>query len=114
MIIGGLVAAAVVDLCRAPPDQFGGRLYVVLVRGYQGSISPCLRGFVRCRYSPSCSEYSIEAVKQCGLWKGLGLTVSRLWRCRGTVPLGTCDPVPDTDADCSSVAGPCQQDQSAE
>jgi len=74
---------------------------VVMVRAYQGFISPRIRGFVRCRYCPTCSEYSIGAVQQYGLWKGLGLTVSRLSRCRNTVPLGTSDPVPGDGADCN-------------
>jgi putative membrane protein insertion efficiency factor len=69
-------------------------LYLAGVRGYQLFLRPCTHGFVCCRYRPSCSEYSVEAVERYGLWKGLGLTISRLSRCRRGVPFGTFDPVP--------------------
>ena len=48
----------------------------------------------RCRFMPTCSEYSAEAIQVHGLRRGLGLTVRRLARCH---PLGSygIDPVPD-------------------
>ncbi len=50
-----------------------------------------------CRHEPSCSLYAIEAIKLNGAWRGLWLTVSRLWRCG---PYGShgFDPVPDIRA----------------
>ena len=88
------IVAMTVDLHRAPADQLGARLYLAGVHGYQVFLRPCTRGFVRCRYRPSCSEYSAQAVERYGLWKGLGLTICRLSRCTCSVPLGTSDPVP--------------------
>lgn len=47
-----------------------------------------------CRHAPSCSEYGLEAIDRNGVWRGLWLLASRLFRCR---PGGTSgyDPVPD-------------------
>lgn len=92
IVLVGLVGAGL-DSCREPPDQITGRLYVRLVRGYQYVSRPCLGNYIQCRYRPSCSEYSMEAVRRYGIRKGLWLTVSRLCRCTGSVPPGTDDPV---------------------
>ncbi|HIL30963.1 MAG TPA: membrane protein insertion efficiency factor YidD [Dehalococcoidia bacterium] len=58
---------------------------------YQKTLSPLLP--TSCRYYPSCSHYSQEAVDKYGVLKGLWLGVKRLGRCR---PLGGqgYDPVP--------------------
>ena len=89
-----LVVTLMVDLRRDPAHQVGARLYVMAVRGYQAIVSPRISGFVRCRYFPSCSEYSVQAVDRYGLARGIELTAARLCRCRSHVPLGTWDPVP--------------------
>lgn len=47
----------------------------------------------RCRYYPTCSEYSIEAVREYGVRRGLVLTVTRIKSCTINVPLGTHDPL---------------------
>ena len=61
------------------------------IRWYQKAVSPFLP--VSCRYLPTCSEYSHEAVTRYGLLRGLWLTVRRLARC---TPFGGrgYDPVP--------------------
>lgn len=48
----------------------------------------------RCRYTPSCSEYALEAVRRHGALAGSWLAVKRIGRCN---PWGGCghDPVPD-------------------
>jgi putative membrane protein insertion efficiency factor len=58
---------------------------------YQNTLSPLLP--TSCRYFPSCSHYSQEAVEKYGVLKGIWLGVRRLGRCR---PLGGqgYDPVP--------------------
>ncbi|MBY0446728.1 MAG: membrane protein insertion efficiency factor YidD, partial [Burkholderiales bacterium] len=55
------------------------------------TISPLLGA--RCRFTPSCSQYGIEAVTRYGVMKGGWLTTRRLCRCH---PWGGCgyDPVP--------------------
>ena len=52
---------------------------VVLLRGYRAAISP-LYGDV-CRYYPSCSSYTLQAIQQRGLLVGTGLGVYRIIRC---------------------------------
>ena len=65
-----------------------------LIRVYQRVISPLLGP--RCRYYPSCSQYTLEALAVHGLWRGLWLGVRRIARCH---PLndGGFDPVPPLD-----------------
>ena len=92
-----MFVAAGVDSCRTPPDQVTARIYVCLVRGYQWGGRPVVGRFCRCRFVPSCSQYSVEAVERFGIRKGLWLTVCRVCRCRNSVPLGTRDPVPTID-----------------
>ena len=67
---------------------------VIMLRFYRAAISP-LYGDV-CRYYPSCSSYSLQAIQTHGLVKGSWLTARRLVRChpwsRGgidDIPAGT-------------------------
>lgn len=48
-----------------------------------------------CKFHPSCSAYSLEAVQRHGAWKGSVLTVKRLGRCHPW-SAGGYDPVPGT------------------
>ncbi|MBF0695293.1 MAG: membrane protein insertion efficiency factor YidD [Flavobacterium sp.] len=65
--------------------------FIFLVRVYQVVISPLLPS--ACRYSPTCSQYMIEALRVHGLLKGLWLGVSRIARCHPWSRSGY-DPVP--------------------
>ena len=65
------------------------------VRFYQWAGRPLIKDKVRCRYCPSCSDYSIEAVQTHGIRGGLVLTFQRLSSCDYSVPLETYDPVPE-------------------
>jgi putative membrane protein insertion efficiency factor len=67
-----------------------GRFFVVLIRAYQICISPFL--LPCCRFTPSCSEYAIDAVRSYGPFKGSYLALSRLLRCHPWHP-GGYDPV---------------------
>jgi putative membrane protein insertion efficiency factor len=49
-----------------------------------------------CRFTPTCSNYALEAYETHGTGRGTWLTVRRLARCRPFGPSGW-DPVPDTD-----------------
>lgn len=89
------LAAGAVDLYRPPSRQISARVYIRLARAYQNVASPLLRRRVRCRYIPTCSEYSIQAVQAQGTLTGLRLTLARIHRCRNDVPLDTSDPPPD-------------------
>jgi putative membrane protein insertion efficiency factor len=61
------------------------------VRIYQLVISPVLP--TSCRYTPSCSQYAIEAFQTHGLFKGWWLTLKRIGRCQPWGGSGH-DPVP--------------------
>ncbi len=67
------------------------KLAVMVVRGYQLIVSPWLAP--RCRFYPSCSCYSIDALQEHGALRGLWLTVRRLARCH-PFHSGGHDPVP--------------------
>lgn len=68
------------------------RLLIGLVRGYQLLISPLLGN--NCRYTPSCSTYTIEAMEKHGALKGLWMGIRRVGRCH-PFHEGGYDPVPD-------------------
>src|ERR1051325_9825117 len=87
------VGLALLDGLRAPDKQLTGPAYIALVHAYQRSGRPLLEGWVKCRFQPTCSNYSIEAVSRHGFTRVLGMTVARLWRCRSSVRMGTTDPV---------------------
>ena len=61
-------------------------ILIKIIKGYQFLISPLLGN--SCRYLPTCSEYSIEALKTCGLLKGLYLSITRIFSCHPIKFLG--------------------------
>jgi putative membrane protein insertion efficiency factor len=67
------------------------KFLMMLVRGYQVAISPLLPP--ACRYTPSCSQYAIDALKRYGAFKGSWLAARRLGRCH-PFRAGGHDPVP--------------------
>lgn len=67
------------------------RVLIGLVRFYQVAISPVTPP--SCRFTPTCSQYAIEALEGHGLLRGIGLTVRRLLRCHPWGGEGY-DPVP--------------------
>ena len=66
-------------------------LLIALVRLYQGAVSPFLPN--ACRYSPTCSQYMIEAVQKHGAVRGGWLGLKRIARCHPWGGHGY-DPVP--------------------
>lgn len=67
------------------------RTVALLIRGYQRVISPALPP--SCRFTPSCSQYTLEAVTRYGVLRGGWLGLRRLVRCHPWHP-GGYDPVP--------------------
>ena len=80
----------------ASSQSLGARFLRLLIRGYQLVISPLLGP--RCRFTPTCSQYGIEALRRFGMIKGGWLTVKRVLKCH---PLheGGDDPVPPKNDD---------------
>lgn len=54
-------------------------MLVGMIRGYQRIVSPHMPA--SCRFVPTCSEYSIQALRKYGLFKGIVLSVHRVLRC---------------------------------
>ena len=66
--------------------------FILLVKLYQYTISPLLAN--SCRFTPSCSQYTIEALKHHGPVKGLIISFLRIIRCNPWGGHGY-DPVPE-------------------
>lgn len=67
------------------------RMLLLPIYFYRSSISPLLPP--SCRYTPTCSEYAIQALKKYGPFKGLLLAIKRIMRCHPYGGSGY-DPVP--------------------
>ncbi len=65
--------------------------FIALIKIYQWVISPLLGP--SCRFTPTCSNYSLQAFKKYGLIKGLWLSARRIVRCHPWGGHGE-DPVP--------------------
>ena len=61
------------------------------IRGYQRFISPYLGA--HCRFSPTCSQYAIDAIRKHGAVAGVGYALWRILRCQPFCK-GGYDPVP--------------------
>jgi uncharacterized protein len=67
------------------------KFFILLIRFYQGAISPLYPA--TCRYTPTCSEYGVTAIKKHGPWKGGRLALKRIGSCHPWGGSGY-DPVP--------------------
>ena len=68
------------------------KIVLVLIRAYQYLVSPVIGP--RCRYYPTCSDYTLTSVERFGLLRGGWLGLKRLSRCHPW-HAGGYDPVPD-------------------
>lgn len=68
-----------------------GKILIMGIKLYQYILSPILPN--ACRYTPTCSQYGIDAIRKHGVLKGIKLTILRIKRCN---PFGGSgyDPVP--------------------
>jgi uncharacterized protein len=65
--------------------------FIALIKIYQWIVSPWMGP--KCRFTPSCSQYAVEALKKHGLFKGMWLAIKRISRCHPWGGHGY-DPVP--------------------
>jgi uncharacterized protein len=65
--------------------------FILLIKFYQYVISPVIGP--KCRFTPTCSNYALQAFKKYGVFKGFWLTVKRVGRCHPWGGHGH-DPVP--------------------
>ena len=68
----------------------------LLIRAYQLVLRPVLGP--NCRFSPSCSDYALQALDRHGVVRGAGLAFLRILRCNPWNEGGV-DPVPGIDRD---------------
>ena len=68
------------------------QLLIAVVQGYRYLLSPLLGA--NCRFEPTCSGYSLQALRQHGALGGGYLTLRRIARCHPWCEVG-CDPVPE-------------------
>ena len=66
-------------------------IFLLIIRGYQLLLSPILGS--NCRYYPSCSHYSHQAISHHGALKGGWMSLKRIGRCHPWAE-GGYDPVP--------------------
>ena len=76
---------------RHTPADISKRLLIAPIRFYQMCISPMLPA--ACRYTPTCSEYAVEAIRVHGPLRGSLLAARRICRCHPWGGSGY-DPVP--------------------
>ena len=67
------------------------KLFIGIIRFYQGAISPFFGA--KCRFTPTCSAYGLEAIKKYGPFKGGWLAMKRFFSCHPWGKHGY-DPVP--------------------
>ncbi len=87
------VGVAGAEHCVGAPARVG----LMALRFYQAYLSVLFAG--QCRFVPSCSQYSYEAVERFGLARGSWLTLKRLLRCHPVSGKFGYDPVPDCCGD---------------
>ncbi|KKU48263.1 MAG: hypothetical protein UX69_C0020G0010 [candidate division WWE3 bacterium GW2011_GWA2_46_9] len=69
-------------------------LTLILIKFYQGFLSPSNFGLHTCRFEPSCSQYAHTAINRFGFGRGLALGTWRVLRCNPLFKAGY-DPVPE-------------------
>lgn len=68
------------------------KICIGLIKFYRNYISP-LKGHGVCKFTPTCSQYALEAYEKYGFFKGTALSVWRILRCN-PFSKGGYDPVP--------------------
>ncbi len=69
------------------------KILILLIKGYRKFISPLFPP--SCRFQPTCSQYTLEAIEKFGALQGSWLGLKRILRCHPFHP-GGYDPVPPT------------------
>lgn len=58
------------------------KLFIGIIKIYKKTISPILSYFgIKCKYYPTCSEYTMQAIEKYGIIKGCFLGIKRILKC---------------------------------
>jgi uncharacterized protein len=88
------ISLAGLDAMRPPARQVDVRVFRAAVNGYHRYLHPWTSRYIRCRFTPTCSNYALEATRKYGIAQGGWLSIRRILACRPSVRMGTPDPVP--------------------
>jgi putative membrane protein insertion efficiency factor len=81
------------SVCATPERSAPVTTALFALRFYKAYLSMLFAG--SCRFEPTCSQYSYEAIERFGLARGTWLTLKRLARCQPFSRRFGCDPVPE-------------------
>ncbi|HEX9160977.1 MAG TPA: membrane protein insertion efficiency factor YidD [Thermoanaerobaculia bacterium] len=87
-----LVVVTAHDLAHETRYSWSARTAIAGIDSYRAHVSPHLRGYVQCRFTPTCSAYGREVVRKYGFAKGGWMAVKRIARCGPWTKFGTIDP----------------------
>jgi putative membrane protein insertion efficiency factor len=87
-----VMIVAMHDVANEPRYSWSGRTAIGAIDSYRAHVSPHLRGYVRCRFTPTCSAYGREAIRRYGFAVGGWKTLTRVARCGPWTKMGTVDP----------------------
>lgn len=95
IVVGSVALLLALDSLRPPRSQLVAGLLVAAIDRYQETVSPLLPGLgVRCRFTPTCSQYSEVCLRRHGLFQGVWLSLRRVARCGPWTASQTVDPPP--------------------
>lgn len=58
------------------------KIFIIFIKIYKKTISPILSYFgIKCKYYPTCSEYTMQAIEKYGTIKGCFLGIKRILKC---------------------------------
>ena len=98
---GGGIVAPDAERVKTSPQSAGVRFALVALRFYKAYLSLLVGG--SCRFEPTCSAYSYEAVERFGVARGSWLTLKRLLQCHPLSRKFGYDPVPDATPHCRTT-----------
>ena len=95
LVFAGVLGLAAADSARPAEHQILARTAIAAIDAYRAVVSPILARsrLISCRFQPTCSAYSREAIRRYGFPKGVLLSAGRILRCN-PFSAGGNDPVP--------------------
>jgi len=80
-VLASIIVLLLVDIALPPEKQTSAKILLFSIKQYRAFISPHLKGVVKCKFEPTCSEYGYTSIKWYGSFWGTLKTINRLFRC---------------------------------